>query len=56
MEKPVAPDVAMLLGPPPRETRVRRSYGDNFERLAAIKKKYDPRNTFRFNQNIPPAK
>ncbi len=35
--------------------RVREAYGPNFERLAALKKKYDPTNFFRLNQNIPPA-
>ncbi|MEP7018186.1 MAG: FAD-dependent oxidoreductase [Actinomycetota bacterium] len=33
---------------------VRRSFGANFDRLTQIKKKYDPDNQFRFNQNIPP--
>jgi FAD/FMN-containing dehydrogenase len=37
------------------EDLVRRAFGGNFERLAQIKQKYDPRNVFRFNQNIPPA-
>ena len=35
--------------------RVQKTYGDNYERLAAIKKTYDPTNFFRVNQNIKPA-
>ena len=35
--------------------RVRATYRDNFDRLAAIKAKYDPGNLFRVNQNIKPA-
>jgi FAD/FMN-containing dehydrogenase len=34
--------------------RVRASYGDNYDRLATIKAKYDPDNLFRVNQNISP--
>lgn len=34
--------------------RVAASYGDNFARLQEIKRKYDPENTFRVNQNIRP--
>ncbi len=37
------------------EERVKASYRDNYERLAAIKRTYDPTNFFRVNQNIKPA-
>jgi FAD/FMN-containing dehydrogenase len=35
--------------------RVREAYGPVYDRLAALKKKYDPTNFFRLNQNVPPA-
>ncbi|HWC15833.1 MAG TPA: BBE domain-containing protein, partial [Terriglobales bacterium] len=35
--------------------RIRASYGGNYEKLATIKKKYDPTNFFRLNANIQPA-
>jgi len=35
--------------------RIRATYGPNHSRLAAIKKKYDPDNFFRLNQNVQPA-
>ncbi len=35
--------------------RVRASYGDHYDRLAQIKRMYDPDNLFRINQNIAPA-
>jgi FAD/FMN-containing dehydrogenase len=36
------------------EDRIKATYGDNYERLTAIKAKYDPGNLFRVNQNIKP--
>ncbi len=37
------------------EDRIAGSYRDNYARLAEIKRKYDPGNLFRMNQNIKPS-
>jgi Berberine and berberine like len=38
------------------EARIRAAYpGSIWDRLRAIKGRYDPTNLFRLNQNIPPA-
>jgi hypothetical protein len=36
------------------QDRVRESYQGNYNRLISIKRKYDPANLFRLNQNIKP--
>ncbi|MBZ5739482.1 FAD-binding oxidoreductase [Nocardioides mangrovi] len=37
------------------QDRIRANYQGNYDRLASIKKTYDPGNLFRHNQNITPA-
>ena len=37
------------------QERVKASYRGNYERLAQVKDRYDPDNTFHINQNILPA-
>jgi FAD/FMN-containing dehydrogenase len=36
-------------------TRIRAAYSQGYERLVALKNKYDPTNLFRLNQNIKPT-
>lgn len=38
------------------ESRIRQAYGaEKYDRLKGLKRKYDPTNLFRLNQNIPPG-
>ena len=37
------------------QDRVKASYRGNYYRLAQVKERYDPDNTFHVNQNIQPA-
>jgi len=37
------------------EDRVKEAYGEHYERLVALKDKYDPTNHFRLNQNVRPT-
>jgi FAD/FMN-containing dehydrogenase len=36
-------------------SRIREAYGGNYDRLVQVKDRYDSRNLFRFNHNIPPS-
>jgi FAD/FMN-containing dehydrogenase len=37
------------------QEQIRRAYGDNYDRLVEIKRRWDPMNLFRRNQNIVPG-
>ena len=37
------------------QDRIRDNYKGNYDRLVAIKRKYDPANLFHMNQNIKPS-
>ena len=41
---------------PDDDVRVQENYGASYERLTEVKRRWDPRNAFRLNQNVPPAK
>jgi FAD/FMN-containing dehydrogenase len=44
-----------FLGEDEDRKTIQAAFGANYERLQAVKKKYDPKNFFRVNQNIEPA-
>jgi len=37
------------------DERIRATYGANYDKLVAVKTKYDPTNLFRLNQNVRPT-
>ena len=43
------------LGDDEGRDRIRAAYGGNYDRLLTLKRKYDPTNFFRINQNIDPS-
>lgn len=47
--------VNFMMGDESQE-KLRASFGENYDRLAQVKAKYDPTNFFRVNQNIAPAR
>jgi FAD/FMN-containing dehydrogenase len=44
-----------IIGGEQHENRAQAAWGDNYPRLVALKKRYDPANLFRLNANIKPA-
>jgi hypothetical protein len=55
--EPLTAGAAMInhLNTEDRPERIRASYNGNYDRLAAIKARYDPANLFRLNANIQPS-
>jgi len=41
--------------PSATESRLKATYGDNYAHLVRVKDRYDPKNLFRLNANIPPT-
>jgi FAD/FMN-containing dehydrogenase len=54
--EPVSTGGVYVNGVTDKDEKAQATYGVNYDRLAMIKRKYDPMNLFRHNQNIKPAK
>jgi hypothetical protein len=55
LEPYMAPQVYVNYLGEDESSRTRNAYGDNYERLVDVKRRYDPDNLFRINLNIDPA-
>jgi FAD/FMN-containing dehydrogenase len=55
MSKYARPGILLNFVADEGEERVRSTYGEHYDRLVALKDRYDPNNLFRLNQNIPPS-
>jgi FAD/FMN-containing dehydrogenase len=55
LEPYMAPQVYVNYLGDDETARTRDAYGPNYARLAELKRRYDPQNLFRLNQNIDPA-
>jgi len=55
LEPYMAPQVYVNYLADDESARTRDAYGPNYDRLVELKRRYDPENRFRLNQNIDPA-
>lgn len=55
IQKETAGGVYVNLMSNDEKERVKEAYGENYDQLAEVKKKWDPNNLFRSNHNIKPA-
>lgn len=55
LEPFMAPQVYVNYMADDDSAKIRQAYGPNYDRLVELKRRYDPDNLFRLNQNISPA-